>query len=74
MLKGDLLAAFSELVWLFPANIAGRLQRRIYTSLLDLIERGRYLNLVYFCNVRRGRNLLDLVEADKVGFWLMFAV
>ena len=31
-LKGDLLAALSELVWLLPANIVGRLQRRARTE------------------------------------------
>ncbi len=31
-LKGDLLAVLSELVWLFPASIVGRLQCRARTE------------------------------------------
>ena len=72
-LKGDLLTALSELVWLLPTSITGRLQRRARTSLLDLTERGRYSNLACFCSAGRGRSLLDLAEADKVGSWLMLA-
>src|SRR6266566_8513576 len=73
-LKGDLLAVFSELVWLFSASITGRLQHKARTSLLDLVERGQYSNLACFYSAGRGRSLLDLAEADKVGSWLMFVV